>query len=537
MRQKNPEDMQLLRRLKYSPIKLHLPIICIILCFLLIEGFLYYSHSVPFIRSETDGIGYMERATGSLFQLAPFHGPGYSFAIRLVTMLGFDTFSSAKMVSIFFGLVFVFVSYLILLNLSTRRVAIVAAIIIALNYSVIISSIMVISDMMAASLFLASLALLILPKDSKIWKSFFAGLLGGLSYLTRHPYILIAVIPFIQLLFEKDGNKRKKDFINIVFFFLGFVLIISPWCIFLYQVKGNPFWNQHHLNLAFSMYRGNQGWNAFPSEQQFSNLTEVILSNPRLFIMNLLRNLVQLPWKLITFLSWVGIFGGFGFFVWAKHLTSQKLSFLVACLLYGFVINLTWFDPRYYLPLVPLFSLSITYGLFLIPERISFSHLSGKMGRIIRYIPLRKTMLILSIVFLAYYSDKKIKLYFHDHSFEYLRSAKKLESYHLENVSLLTSKPHIPYFLNLDKYKVKCIDYRSEKIRLQSAKVEQFPEILRQVQPTYFIYDERYSGEEFPHFRIFLDPSKNPYPQLLEFVFQIDNPYRVVVYRYKKKQE
>lgn len=517
-----------------NTLKLHFPIICIVFLFTCIEIILFHFHSLPCVRFETDGIGYLERAQGTLFQAAPFHGPGYSFVIRFIHLFGPDLFSSAKIASILMGIIFVFSSWIIVLNLSTREAAILSSIIVAFNYTVIRNSIMIMSDMMAASLFLSSFVLIVFPTSEKKWKFFLAGFLGGLAYLTRHVYILIILIPFFQLFFNSSKNILKTHLFKILFFIIGFATITLPWCIFLFKTKGNPLWNLHHLNVAFSMYRGFDGWNSLPTEAQFSNIVDVIKSNPDLFISNFLNQLFQLPWNLIHLFPWTGILGSIGFFIWIKDLTPQKLLYLIACLLYGCAISLTWFEDRYYLPFIPLIGASLSQGLLLIPETISTSNITKTLNLSINVIPLRKSILVITILIQLIYSFKSVKYYLHDQSIEYLKTAEQLENYDLQNASLLAAKPHFAYFLSQNKHPVKITEFRDNEVKLQNVKLNHFPEILKNIKPTYFIYDERYSGIEFPQFNIFLDPKRNPYPENLEFLFQIDDPYKVVVYKYKK---
>ena len=57
----------------------------------LVEGYLFYFHHYPLVIGETDGIGYMVRSS-AFFQLDPYHGPGYSWAIRVLRLAGLDPF-------------------------------------------------------------------------------------------------------------------------------------------------------------------------------------------------------------------------------------------------------------------------------------------------------------------------------------------------------------------------------------------------------------------------------------------------------------
>ena len=79
--------------------------------------------------------------------------------------------------------------------------------------------------------------------------------------------------------------------------------------------------------------------------------------------------------------------------------------------------------------------------------------------------------------------------------------------------------------------------FRHSDVRLQQARLEQLPGILKRIQPTYFLYDTYCAEDELPHFRCFLDPARNPYPDLLEFLFEVQGPNKIVVYRYRKEND
>ena len=504
----------------------HLPIICMLITFLLIECFLFHYHAFPLASAETDGIGYMHRATGPIFQANPFHGPGYSLAIRLVHSLGLDLFSSAKVVSIVFGLIFVLAAWLILSSFSTSQEATLATVIIVFNPITLVRSVTIMSDMMAASLFLSTLALLIAPKEVKRWHFIFAGVLAGLAYLTRYVYIILfAVPPMLWLFCAPQREKQFKTLTHLVTFSLGFLLITLPWFTYMYQTKGNPLWNEHYRNVAFKMYRDGRGWNAFPSADQYRGWSDVFLSNPSLFIKKWLETILDLPWKILDLIPQVGIIGSVGFFFWVAKLDWRKAVYLLINVLYGFVVSLVWLYDRFLLPFIPLVASCVMSGLFAIPSSIASSGFPTPIRGLIRRIPLRIVAVSVFIVLLVFPSVGKISIYFSDQAFEYKAAADWLASSASKEVSVMASKPHIAFFS-----KSRAIDFRH--YGLQNAGIEDLPDVLARAKPTYFVYDERYAAVAFPQFRVLLNPHSNPYPELLNPVFEVDSPMKLIVYKY-----
>ena len=515
------------------------PLLIILLVFLLIEVVLFVLHTVPSVWVEIDGIGYMSRATGSVLQASPFHGPGYSCAIRLLHGLGIELFAAGKLVSIFFGMVLIVVTWVILEKIENRKVALWGSLTVSLAHPVVLHSVLVMSDIMGSALFWLCWSFLFLPEKRKTWHVFAAGLSGGAAYLSRSLFLIVVILPFLRILGREEGGHRRKNVISLFLFLLGFFLVMSPWGLFLLKIKGNPFWNQHYLNAAFSMVHGwEKGWNLMPYPSQYSGWGDVIRAHPGMFFRNWAENFISLPWLLIRALPLVGSLGFIGFFLLLKDLNPRRIIFLATCLIYSAALSLAWFTPRYTIPLFPLIGAAVARSLLLIPERISLSGEIRGASRFFERIPLRKSLIVLCVLFLLFGSYSKTKQHFRGHADEWQEAARQLERYDLSGAKLLLAREHIVYFLNRDGYDdVGWLRFRHSDVRLQHARLEQFPGILKRIQPTYFLFDQRYGGKEFPHFRCFLDPDQNPYPDLLEFLFAVDDPYRVVVYRYKNEED
>jgi hypothetical protein len=531
----------------------NLVITLMLIAFIVIESFLFSHHSFPLTREETDGIYYMRRAAagligdsnrnsvhqwdgiyylwmeaGAVFQAHPFHGPGYPLAIWLLYRLGLDLFSSAKAVSLVFGVIFIMASWLILSSFSPPKEALLATIIIIFNSFTLTTGVTIMSDMMAAALFLLALALLLGPKEVTKWRFILAGIFGGLAYLTRYVFIITLVVPLIFWLFRPlDRNGRLKALPQLFAFLFGFLLITLPWFVVVYQTKGSPFWNQNYLNVAFKMLQSGQTitWNVFPSSAEYSGWFDVITSHPSLFFKSWLKTIFELPWQLVNLIPRLGVIGGLGFFFWLASFNQRKAVFLAVTILYGLFISLGWLEDRFLLLFIPLVASCIASGLFAIPNSITLSDFPKPLGSLTHAIPLRVVTISLAIILLVILSVRETPWYFYDQADEYKRTADWLEPLVSEDTSIMASKPHIAFFSQSDN-----LDFRA--YHLQEAKIEDLPQILAEAKPTYFIYDERYGAVEFPQFRILLDPNSNPYPQLLSPVFEVDSPRKLIVYKY-----
>ena len=406
------------------------PLFAILSVFLLIEIVLFVLHPLPSVWVEYGGIGYMFRATGPVFQTPEFHAPGYSFAIRLLHALGIDVFSAGKLVSIFFGMVLIVVTWAILEKMENREVALLGSLTVSLSHPIVLYSGLVMSEIMAAALFWLSWSFLFLPGRKKNWHGFIAGLFGGAAYLSRSLFLIVVILPFFRILSRQEGDQRHEKVISLFLFFLGFFLVMSPWGLFLLKIKGNPFWNQHYLNAAFSMVHGwEKGWNLLPYPSQYSGWGDVIRANPGMFFRNWAENFISLPWFLVQMLPLVGSLGFIGFFLLLKDLNPRRIIFLATCLIYSAALSLAWFIPRYTIPLFPLIGAAVARSLLLIPERISFSDDIRGGGRFLKRIPLRKILIVLCVLCLSLGIYSKGKKYFRGHTYEWQEAARQLERY------------------------------------------------------------------------------------------------------------
>src|SRR5260221_9045537 len=167
------------------------PLAVLLVGFLLIQTFLFIIHPVPTARTETDGIFYMYSSTGPLFLYSQYWGPGYPWAIRLFSLLTQSPFASAKLVSILSGILFITCTYLIALRFGGVRLALITGIFITLNSNTITWSSAIMSDIAGASLFMLSMALIIVPDEVSPWFMLFSGAIAGLAYLTRYAYVIL----------------------------------------------------------------------------------------------------------------------------------------------------------------------------------------------------------------------------------------------------------------------------------------------------------------------------------------------------------
>lgn len=501
------------------------PILLILIAFLLCESYLFYYRSMPLTLGESDGIEYMQGATGPLFKIDDFHGPGYNWAIRLVHWTGLDIFSSAKVVSIFFGALFLVATWLLLFSVVGTPNAIISTLLISANSVFLFPSTLILSDIMAASLMLMGLAVIVASKDARAKVFIFSGALCGLAYLTRYIYIMALAAPVLWLLFSPRSPGRLQ---RALLFYASFILVTAPWLVFVYREKGSPFWNLNYLNVAYAMYapeRLTAGGYAAAFKPHFQGLLDVIRSYPGLFIKNWARNIFYLPWTSLKMFSLAGIFGIVGFFFWLKDRNWKKWFIGLIMLMYCLFLCMVWLEDRYLLLILPLTASFIPSGILALSGTILLPSLKRVSLKSLR-VPVRHVVAVIFVTALAIMAAVNVRPYFDDEAPEYAIAAQWLSTQaKYGNVSIMAAKPHIAFLSNSQNR-----DFRD--CMLQYVGEADLPQMLKVVHPTYFVYDERYASIVFPQFRRLLNTETNPYPGILEPALTIDSPKKIVVYKY-----
>lgn len=481
-------------------------------------------HQIPLTRGETDGIYYMQFATGPIFHLDAFHGPGYSIAIRIVKFTtGLQLFDAAKFTSLIFGFVFLLSVWLLFSRIHREDQLALLIVMLSLNPVININSDTILSDIMGAALFFATLVFLLFPEKIKPINYFIAGFMGGFAYLTRYVYAVILVIPIISILLEPVDNRNTNRILRLILFFTAFILAIMPWSYYLYSQTGSPFWNQNHLNIAFNMYRNESGWNVFPSAAQFPNLMSVIKSSPQLFVKKWWATFIQIPVEVMQIINGVGYLAALGLFFWVAHWNYRKTILFLSFLSVAAMTALVWFEDRFLLPFIPFYISFIVSGVFELPRTIMI-----KLPRIntkLSTIHIRWTAIIL-IMIMSLSQHSHIPTFFEDQAEEYKRAGNWLSTQpNIKESSMLSSKPHIPFYSGAVE-----ISYRS--LSLQNHELSDIPSLLQSASPDYFIVDQRYGGVEFPQLIPLLDPENQPFQDILMPVLIIDEPQKLVVYKY-----
>lgn len=257
------------------------------------------------------------------------HGPVYPMYLALLLYRGTQNSTLALGSMIWFVLSLVLV-YFVGSRLFSRRVGYWAAA--ALLFAEGALAWIALSGMpaaMAGFLLLAACYLLYRPSHEEldpqsgqvieVWaertprRSFWAGVLAGLSYLTQLSLWLLLIPATIYLMITNPEHRRK----HVMLFLLGFALISLPYWIRNARLFGNPFFNLrvYEVGMATKAYPGYSLYRRYEEGKRPPRVTALFLENAQQVMGKWSRNLrsgigalLTFPHPVVAALAFAGLF-------------------------------------------------------------------------------------------------------------------------------------------------------------------------------------------------------------------------------------
>lgn len=315
-----------------------------------------------------DALGFMERASAiSLFRLETLvdglYPLGFPLALRGVASVLTDYAWSARMLSVSAGGLTLILLFQLASRLFDRQTAIIAAILLGSHTAFLAHVCLEGTDILALFFVVLSIYMVLTPPQATFRRSFIGGISLGISYLVRYtalpvlPGMLLAValLPMGTPLPFRDRLYRS------LWFGAGFLIGASPQLFASALLTGNPFFNTQHLNVYLGIH-GNADWSNWNNALKYQGLREVILLDPKLFVLTVLRNFqdnlllapLSIRFALVSF-------GWAGFFQSVFHAQPSRRQIAVALLLvlitYVSGISLAFQGQRFLLLPLVIFAL------------------------------------------------------------------------------------------------------------------------------------------------------------------------------------
>jgi len=224
--------------------KEHLILIFIFLSGLIFRVIVYrnevliQSDTPYFSRLGKNLIEYGKYVFGENYNVGLFFPPGYPLFVGIMNLFINDLFISAKLVSLSASLITIFLFYLIGKRLYGNEAGLFAAFVYALHPLILKFSVYGATEaLFFFFLFLSIYLFIVLVNRDDFFIYTLLGISIAMSYLTRPEGLLLLLLPFIYL-FSSNPLKNKGRLLKTSFMLLIFILIISPYVLFLKNSTG-----------------------------------------------------------------------------------------------------------------------------------------------------------------------------------------------------------------------------------------------------------------------------------------------------------
>jgi len=248
---------------------------------LLIVSMLY--HKVGDYGVETDFFwSYVPGAKSFLngtIQIDSFRGPLYPMILGLFNFIFSNYFLSGILLAIISASLVIFFSYELTKKIFSLQLAFFAVLILAANPIFVQYSYSAGTDMVFNALATGTLFFFFKEKELNYKNLIIAGVLGGLSYLTRYNGVFLLGFIVIILLVNYWNIGWMERIKSSLIFLAAFILTFTPWGIYCLSEKGSFFFNENYKNIAYELFgKGNVSWDQFwfKESNSFTSLFDVI---------------------------------------------------------------------------------------------------------------------------------------------------------------------------------------------------------------------------------------------------------------------
>jgi hypothetical protein len=330
------------------------------------------------VDTETDFVGVFlpdaERLTRGEPLSMNYHPPGYSIVLALVNRAVDDWMKSGLLISWLSMLFVLLASYALFRRVGGGWAALGGLVGLAVSDVFLTYSAQAASDIPFLALWMISLLLTASALDATDrWWWAVVGVVAGVGMLTRSngiPMALLALAPFLGK--ERWSARGTKAATAAA----GLAIPLCAW-IWFASVTGSPITpTESYTNLALAYAEGRlSGDTLLVMKDRFASQWEVVAYDPLRLITTYLKNLVQLPRRLLAHPTWppVAILGAAALPFWLLKIRDPRVSIVLATTLAGIVLTSVHpsFEARYYLFVVPLLGASAGHAVSLWLDRPS----------------------------------------------------------------------------------------------------------------------------------------------------------------------
>lgn len=197
--------------------------------------------TVVFSRLGKNLIEFGRYSFGENYNMGVFFPPGYPLIIGIINVFADNLFFSAKLVSVVSSCITIILSYAVGKELYNEEAGLFASFIYALYPVILIISVDAYSDSLFFCFLLVSLYIFILSlRKDDLHVHALLGVSIAITFLVRPEGLFLLLLPGLRLfgLFDKRIYFDKKYYLKLALIISLFVLIVSPYMIFIKNYTG-----------------------------------------------------------------------------------------------------------------------------------------------------------------------------------------------------------------------------------------------------------------------------------------------------------
>ncbi len=455
------------------------------------------------------------KGEGGAFPIDGFRGPMYPLVLACVAFIIQDVFAAGVILGILCAGATLLLTHRLVLEFFGKVEALAVLLVLATNSIFIQYSYSAGTDMFFN--LVATLAVYAFLKvlNGNGWRWLVvASVASGVALLTRQNSLFL-IVGFLLALFLLNPSKQS---LNVQVASLCTVVAVvfalyAPYGFYTLQEKGKFFYSLNYRNIAKDLFGRETNWDTFwfKKADSFNSFSDVFLADPMKFITNTLANIpAHFIGDMGELMSWfLGVFviGGMVAVGVQRNLTRVQVAYLIFAILHFGVLLLTFYGARFSLNLIaPYAVLAVLFFKWdAVPKAVHYA------------LPIALAVVLFQSV---QFHRKNIDsgpqemLTLREKFFEI--TGRNPNTHY--NELIITRKPHIAYYLNLNMGGFPMAETYDELIAE-----------ARKLGASYLFYSY-FEANLRPQFR-FLFNVKEPPPEL-EPIMTLANP-PAVLYRIK----
>lgn len=409
-----------------------------------VETDFFWSY-VPVAKSFLNGI----------LKIDQFRGPLYPMILGIFNLVISNYFLSGVLLGIISGSLVIFFNFELIKRIFSSQLAFFATLILAINPIFVQYTYSAGTDMVFNALATGTLFFFFREKKLNYKNLIIAGILGGLSYLTRYNGVFLLGFIVIILFVNYWNIGWLKRIKASVIFLVSFILTFTPWGIYCLSEKGSFFYNENYKNIAYELFgKGKVSWDQFwfKESNSFTSLFDVIGRDFSKFISMAIGNIGgHFISDMERLMGWyVGAFVILGLIVLIiskpyKNWKSIQTGYYLSNIFFFGLLLLVFYSERFSIFLIPFYAV-IALGVFFNEKLIFYKKFPAELGYIVIVV-----LLILTLSNSVSFNSSRINsgpvelLTLRDWYQTHVPNSEK-------GKKIAARKPHVAYYLNMDFY-------------------------------------------------------------------------------------